>query len=220
MKAKHYFFPILFFILLINCTGAYYSTEPILDERFDNYNFPHEYYNSIAKENPSNHQVCEKETSLHLKDMCLQAFALETKNPDICDLMNDDNFKESCYKYTGFKLNSYWIKNILIYILGLTVLLFVYLFLIFRVKSWSYVKKGVWIGGITGMMIFVIGFMRESGFAIFDLRSLGFGPCFFITQCQGEACMSCLILGPFINIILGSILGFSIGWLIRKIKSK
>ena len=182
-------------------------------------------YDKLAKENPNNHLICENAIDSYDRDICIQSFALETRNSDLCSLMEDKKFKTSCYKYTSFKLNSYWIKVILLSILGITVVFLMYLFLILRIKktkeNWSYIKIGATAGGILGVPLAIVG---QGTLDMNNLTRALFKPAIYfmnLSKCSGEDCWGTVIILGFIEVlIVGIIVGILIGWIVGKIKNR
>lgn len=84
--------------------------------------------------------------------------------------------------------------------------------------------KGALIGGLLGVVLFVLGLLNEMHGPIkefaqiigIDFRSFAFWPC-LVTQCQGEECMICfLFFSPLITILSGALIGLLINIVIKK----
>ena len=85
-------------------------------------------------------------------------------------------------------------------------------------KTWL---KGGLIGGGIYVLIYIILLIFGSTLFAGDTSLLFIMlPCIWVISCSGEGCMACVVLGPFINLILSFALGSIIGYIIQKIKSR
>ena len=89
-------------------------------------------------------------------------------------------------------------------------------------KEWHYWIKGVVIGFIIAIILSILGIFVQT---LSNNRLLTFiahlvvDPCVFYTQCNGNSCLGCIILGPLFTIIHGIILGLFIGIIYGKLKN-
>jgi hypothetical protein len=85
-------------------------------------------------------------------------------------------------------------------------------------KKWVIWYRGAIIGLIVGLIV-SIGLTMKNGL-LNTISSPGLLSCKALTQCSGELCMGCLVVGLIFNLIYGFVIGAIIGFIIQKLSFK